>query len=158
MLMVAALAASCTVDTVCHTTKKIQANVGIDSIFMWNEEHSDLISTDQWDTVSVRGIGTDSMVYDHATKVKLIALTLRVDTNITQFEIEWKHQLDTLSIRHIRDFQYVSLACGCYVYHVIDSVWSGKHFIQETIIEDSDVQETVAGHEMTNIRLVVNEP
>lgn len=142
-MLVAALAVSCTVDTVCHTTKKIQAGIGVD---------------EPWDTLTVRGIGSDLLIYDHAKNVKTFYVTLRADTNITQFEIEWKHQLDTLSIRHIRDFQYVSLACGCNIYHVIDSVWSTQHFIKETIIEDSDVQETITGHEVTNIRLVVNEP
>lgn len=156
--MVAALAASCTVDTVCHTTKKIRAGIALDSMLVWNEEHSAFTVTDKWDTLTVRGIGSDSLIYDHAKSINRFFVTLRADTNITQFELEWKHQLDTLSVRHIRDFQYVSLACGCNVYHVIDSVWSAQHFIKETTIEDSDVQETVVGHEVTNIRLVISEP
>ncbi len=158
MLMVVALAASCTVDTVCHTTKKIRAGVGLDSILVWNPEHTAITVTNQWDTVTVRGIGTDSLVYNQIRNIQLLSLTLRPDTNITQFEICWKHQLDTLSIRHINDYQYISLACGCAVYHVIDSVWGGNHFIKQAYIVESDVQAVDTGHEIENIRLVVNEP
>ena len=151
------LMASCTVDTACHTTKKIRAGVGLDSMWVWNEEHTAITITDKWDTVSVRGIGSDSVIYNHAKNIKSFSLSLRADTNITQFEIEWKHQLDTLSIRHINDYQYISLACGCVVYHVIDSVWSRRHFIDSTYIVESDVQAIDAGHEIENVRLVVSE-
>lgn len=144
-------------DTACHTTKKINAGVALDSMLVWNEEHTAITITDKWDTVSVRGIGTDSLLYNSTRNINAFYVPLRADTNITQFEIEWKHRLDTLSIRHIRDFQYISLACGCNVYHVIDSVWSQQHFIQSAYIVDSDVQAQDVGHEITNIRLVVIE-
>lgn len=145
ILMVTALAASCTVDTVCHTEEqKVTVNVGTDS--------------ETWNTVTVRGIGSDSVLYNQSKNLKLLSLPLRVDTNITQFSIEYKQQADTLSIRHINNYQYISLACGCSVYHVIDSVWSTQHFIQAANITDSDVQPAVKGKEaVENIRLTLNE-
>lgn len=150
--------ASCTVDTTCHTTKKIQAGIAIDSMFVWNADKTAFVSSNKWDKVSVRGIGSDSMIYNASTSVKMLSLTLRADTNVTQFEIEWKQHKDTLSIQHINDYQYVSLACGCNVYHVIDSVWTAQRFIKKAFIVESDVQAVETGKEIENVRLIIQEP
>ncbi len=147
------LLVGCSTDPSCHQTQKIRAGLAVDTMMMWNPDHSFLVVTDRWDTVTVAGVPTDSLLAYQLLNVHQINLPLRADTNVTQYRIDWKRKSDTLSIRHINDYRYISFACGCFVYYVIDSVWSTHHFVEEVYIVDSDVQEE--GHE--NIRLTVKE-
>ena len=152
-ILLCVVLAACTVDTTCHLTQKIHAGVTLDSMLVWNKDHTALVVTNQWDTVSVQGIGSDSLLYNHATKVQSLYLPLRADTNITLYTITWKQRQDTLYIRYINDFQYISFACGDFVYHEIDSTWSAQHFIQAAKI----INPTVHGGEIENIRLTISE-
>lgn len=114
----------CSTDPSCHQTQKPRAGLALDI-----------------DTFSVYGVPTDSVLVYQGTNVHQVNLPLRGDTTLTQYRIDWRGLSDTISIHHTNDYQYVSLACGCFVYHVIDSVWSTHYFIENFYITDSDVQE-----------------
>lgn len=131
----------CTTDPTCHQTQKPRAGLAVDSMLVWNKEASVFVVSDKWDTVSVYGVPTDSVLIYQGKNVHQIDLPLRGDTTITQYRLDWKGLSDTISIHHTNDYQYISFACGCFVYHVIDSVWSTHHFIEKFYITDSDVQE-----------------
>lgn len=131
----------CKTDPVCHQTQKPRAGLAVDSMIVWDEAISALVISDKWDTVSVFGVPSDSALVYYGTNIHQINLPLRADTTVTQYRIDWKGLSDTLSIHHNNDYQYISFACGCFVYHVIDSVWSTHHFVQDFYITDSDVQD-----------------
>ena len=114
----------CTTDPSCHQSQKPRAGLAVDI-----------------DTFSIYGVPTDSVLVYQGRNVHQVDLPLRGDTTITQYRIDWKGLSDTISIHHTNDYQYVSFACGCFVYHIIDSVWSTRHFIENFYITDSDVQD-----------------
>lgn len=131
----------CSTDTTCHQTQKPRAGLAVDSMLVWDEAISAFVVSDKWDMVSVYGVPSDSVLIYQGKNIHQIDLPLRGDTTVTQYRLDWKEMSDTITIRHINDYQYVSLACGCFVYQVIDSVWSTRHFIENFYITDSDVQE-----------------
>lgn len=147
------LLTACISDPSCYEQQKINAGLSLDSMVIWNADHTVLVVTDQWDNVSVTGIPGDSVLYDRVKKVHTLQLPLRPDTNVTTFRIDWHQMSDTIFIRHLNDYKYISFACGCYVYYVIDSVWSSHHFIENFYITDSDVQDK----DTENIRLSVQQ-
>lgn len=103
----------------------------------------------QWDTVMVRGIGSDKILYNYACFQNILRLPLRIDTCQTDYQIWCHQQLDTLHIRHTNDRHYISMACGCYVYHTIDSVWANGVFIDSITI----LNNTVENYEQDNLQL-----
>lgn len=72
-----------------------------------------------------------------------------MDTNVTQYAIRWHDMEDILTIRHTNDRHYISMACGCVIYHTIDSVWTHGVFIDSLSILNS----TVENYEQDNIYL-----
>ena len=93
------------------------------------------------DTLTLTGIANDSVLYRNAPGGQTLQLPLRPDTNVTAYKLEWHEQSDTIFIRHSNDYRYISFACGCYVYFVIDSAWATHHFVDTFAILDSDVSD-----------------
>ena len=147
------LLTGCISDPSCYEHQKIHAGLSLDSMVIWSPDHTVLVVTDQWDTISVTGIPNDSVLYNQSRGLNRLQLPLRPDTNVTTFRLDWHQMSDTIFIRHLNDYKYISFACGCYVYYVIDSVWSSHHFIDAFYITDSDVQD----QDTENIRLSVQQ-
>lgn len=152
-LLFCLLLTGCISDPSCYQQQKITAGLGLDSMVIWSPDHTVLVVTDKWDTVSVTGIPNDSVLYNQSRGLNRLQLPLRPDTNVTTFRLDWHQLSDTIFIRHLNDYKYISFACGCYVYYVIDSVWSSHHFIDSFYITDSDVQD----QDTENIRLSVQQ-
>ena len=141
---------SCIPDETCRKDADIYMGVTC----QWNDETTaDHELKHEWDTVFVRGLGKDSVIYDNAKSVKMLTLPLRADTDITAFYMRWHQIEDTLFVRHENELTYISMACGCFIYHTIDSVWSQHHFIDSVAIYETAVQDDETGH----LRLYLTE-
>ena len=116
--------------------------IAVDSI---GEEHE--FTT--WDSITVQGVGNDSILYDNNYSVSKILLPLRLDTNLTAYSITWQEETDTLYIQHTNSMTFISMACGCAIYHTVDSVWySGSRWDSIKIVNTA--VEAVA---QENVRL-----
>ncbi len=104
-----------------------------------------------FDSLTVLGVGNDSVLYDNAKNVSSLSLPLRADGNLTQFVLTIPNGGDTLSIYHTPAPYFVSMACGCFVYHVIDSVKICRSMVWEPEILNSAVQNV----EQENIKLTM---
>ena len=127
---------SCEPDKVCH--QELQAAVQIilsaDSV----TAAGDTISYDQWESVSVHGVGND--IGMKGKKLKTMGLELRPDTTMTQFLVQYHNQVDTLFIEHTPRWQYISAACGCAVYHTILQAWSSDPRVDSVSIINASVE------------------
>ena len=83
----------------------------------------------QWDSVQIWGIECDTVPYIEVKNQSKLWLPLRVDTAVTTYQILWHAQLECITIHHTNDRQFISNACGCMVYHTIDTVLFGGVFI-----------------------------
>ena len=96
----------------------------------------------QWDSVQIWGVECDTMPYIEVKNQSKLWLPLRVDTAVTTYQILWHEQLDFITIHHNNDRQFISNACGCMVYHTIDTVLFGGAFIDSVEVLNTIVSGT----------------
>lgn len=127
---------SCEPDKVCHQELQATAQIilSADSV----NAAGDTVSYAQWDSILVVGVGNS--VGLKGKKLKGIELELRPDTTMTQFLVQYHHQVDTLSIEHTPRLQYISAACGCAIYHTILRAWSSDSRVDSVSIINANVE------------------
>ena len=130
---------SCQPDTTCRQDLRVNAGITI----RWLQvDTTNITTTEQtaWDSITVQGIHNDSVLYDNQKNVSQLALPLRNDTNITMYSLKWHGMEEILYIRHDNTLQFVSMACGCVIYHNIDSVWCSGTWIDSVRLINSAVE------------------
>lgn len=141
--------AACQPDTTCRQSTDVVAGIALRGISI----DSTGVATDftAWDEITVQGVGNDSVLYDNSTNVSRILVPLCIDTNITAYSLDWKNQEDIIYFRHDNTRRFISMACGCVVYHTIDSVWCKGTWIDSVKIVNSAVEPV----EQDNVRVFV---
>lgn len=127
---------SCEPDKVCH--QELQATMQVilsaDSI----TSEGDTISYVQWDSVACMGVGNN--VGLKGKLLKTMSLELRPDTTMTQYLIQYHGQIDTLFIEHTPRLQYISMACGCAIFHTITYAWSSDPRVDSVSVINANVE------------------
>ncbi len=138
-LILCSLLTACEPDTTCHQElgTAVQITLSADSI----TSAGDIVHYTQWDSIAVVGIGSDIGMQDKG--IKVMGLELRSDTNLTAYLMLYHNQIDTLFIQHTPRQQFISLACGCAVYHTITAAWSSDPRVDSVSIINAAV-ETIA--------------
>lgn len=150
--MAVVLLCGCTVDQQCRTAfdVRMQAVFRADSL----QADSTYATYAIWDSITVQGLGRDSVQYDNRKGITTLQLPLRPDTTVTAYRLTYHGRTDTLYIIHNNDIQYISLACGEVIYHTIEGFRARGTWIDSIAMMDSTVQAT--GKD--NIRLIAHEP
>lgn len=151
-VLTAVLATACTVDKQCRTS----FDVRMQAVFRADSLTADSIYATYaiWDSITVQGLGSDSVLYDNRKGITTLQLPLRPDTTVTAYRLTYHGRTDTLYITHNNDIQYISLACGEVIYHTIEGFRARGTWIDSIAMMDSTVQAT--GKD--NIRLIAHEP
>ncbi|MBR2451036.1 MAG: hypothetical protein IKB40_06055 [Paludibacteraceae bacterium] len=128
--------AACEPDTACHQElgSAVQITLSADSI----TSAGDTVHYTQWDSITVVGIGSD--IGMQGKGVKVMGLELRPDTSLTAYLMLYHNQIDTLYIQHTPRQQFISLACGCAVYHTITAAWSSDSRVDSVSIINASVE------------------
>lgn len=128
--------AACEPDTTCHQElgSAAQITLSADSI----NSVGDTVHYAQWDSIMVVGIGSDIGILSRG--IKTMGLELRPDTNQTAYLMLYHNQIDTLYIQHTPRQQFISLACGCAVYHTITAAWSSDPRVDSVSIINATVE------------------
>lgn len=105
-----------------------------------------------WDSLRVQGVGSDTVLYSNSS-LKQLGLSLRPDTTTTAYLITYHGQTDTLWIAHTPRTHYVSLACGCAVYHTLTAARSTDPRIDSVVIINASVESTT----QENLRIYLHE-
>lgn len=152
ILLAALLTAACTVDKQCRTTYdvRLQAVFRADSL----QADSTYAVYAVWDSITVQGLGSDSVLYDNRKSITTLQLPLRPDTNTTAFCLTYHGRTDTLYIRHDNNVQFISLACGEVVFHTIEDVRAAGTWIDSI----GWMNPTIEATGKDNIRLIAHEP
>ena len=133
------LLVSCEPDKACHQELQVAVQIilAADSV----TAAGDTVAYAQWDSLIVVGVGSD--IGMSGKKIKGVGLELRPDTNFTMYLMQYHNQIDTLFIEHTPKQHFVSMACGCAVYHTINKVWSSDSRIENISIINANI-ETIA--------------
>lgn len=148
--LLALMLAACTVDTECRQNTGIRLNVVLLGDSLRQSTDSARLAKDSlaMDTIrfssvtglEIHGLGRDSILYTEDEVLSLVKLPLRPDSLHSDFVFTYNGLTDTLTILHQNDMQFISLACGCMVFHTIDDV-SGSR----TFIDSVDILNTLVG-------------
>ena len=135
-LILCSLLTACEPDTTCHQEldSAVQITLSADSI----TSAGDTAHYAQWDSITVVGIGSDIGMQDKG--VKVMRLELRPDINLTAYLMLYHNQIDTLYIQHTPRQQFISMACGCAVYHTITAAWSTDPRVDSVSIINASVE------------------
>jgi hypothetical protein len=99
------------------------------------------------DSVSVNGIGKDSVLYNNSKSVNSLKLPLNAALQQSDFVVCFNNTIDTLSVFYTNNNAYfISFECGCIAAQTIDEVISTNHFIDSIRIVQREVINVDAEH------------
>ncbi len=137
------LLASCTPDTECRLDENVRCVI----VFADASTQAALA----FDSLTVQGVGNDSILMYNKKNVSQLSLPLRVDTTETTFVLRSGDYQETVTIYHTPAPYFVSMACGCFVYHTIDTIRTENILLTQAEILNTAVQNTPE----ENIRLLI---
>lgn len=138
---------ACKPDTECRSS----VDIGMQVVFALDSVQGDtlLVNFTALDSVTVQGVGNDSILYDNQKAVKSVFLPLKTDANSTAYSIQAYNKYDTLFVSHDNNVTFISLACGCFVYHTITDVSYSGGLIDSLVILNAAIE----GFKQDNVRL-----
>lgn len=137
---------ACRPDPVCRSNMKVGLVAELEEI-QYDATHQPHTNT-TWDSITVQGIGNDSILYDNSKSIKKICLPLRHDADSTAYTLIYKGQTDTLLIIHNSRQHFVSVECGCVYNHTVSDLQCTRHWVDSITVLSDNVER---GGE-TNIR------
>lgn len=127
---------SCEPDRICHQDLQVVTQIILEADSV--NAAGEVQTYSAWDSVVVLGLGNH--VGMAGRSLKTMSLELRPDTTLTQYLIQYHGQVDTLFIEHTPKMQYVSMACGCAIYHTILRAWSSDPRVDSVSIINANVE------------------
>ncbi len=138
---------SCTPDTECRHDENVRCVI----LFINGKTQNPIA----FDSLTVQGVGADSILMNNQKKVNKLSLPLRTDTTATSFLLtSGSSYKETITIYHTPAPYFVSMACGCFVYHTIDTIETTNMRLTQAEILNTAVQNTPED----NIRLFFHLP
>lgn len=141
---------ACDYDDTCRKDKYVRMEAAFYQATYNSTSETTTISSETLKNISVKGIGSDSILYENDT-LSSVVLPLKKFENTTRFQITYGKLTDTITVLHTNTDTYISLECGCVKTFVLDSVYSTKHFIDSVKISLKDVNTTTSAKE--NIKI-----
>lgn len=142
---------ACTSDTTCRKDLTVNAIMTLQADSLDAKQHS--VKYTAWDSITIRAIDNEMYIFYKNRNIKKIPLFLRPDTTMTTFLMTYHNQLDTLFIEHTPREYFVSLACGCAIYHTITAAWSTDMRVDSVEIINANVENAV----LENLRIHLHE-
>ena len=144
---------ACSNDETCRKNKYVSLQVSLYKAIQ-NPLNNSYVSspwslTSSTDSISVQGIGVDSILYKNSKNINQLNLTLKKFNNQTKYQVSINGIKDTLTITHTNVTEFLSLECGCLKVYSIDSAFVTKHEIDSIKIINHQVNTDNA----TNIRI-----
>lgn len=131
---------SCTQDETCRENK----NVGLSAGFFTAGTTNAL----NVDSLTVFGLGNDSMLYNVNNNINNIKLPLNKIQELSIFVMNFKadQATDTLFVLYTNQDYFISYECGTVITHRIDTVITTEHFIKSVKIINHDINTTDVQH------------
>jgi len=146
----------CDADTECRQSSAVYLNVvfmgdslrqSTDSLKLsFDSLAQDTIRFSTVTGMEIHGLGRDSILYEASDVITTVHLPLRPDSTHTDFVFRYNGATDTVSILHDNDMQFISLACGCFVFHTIEGLNGTRHFMDSAHILNDAVTTSADTH------------
>jgi hypothetical protein len=101
------------------------------------------------DTLSLAGLGQDSIIYNNSTGVKIALIPLNSSAESSTFIITINKVADTITFLYSSYPHLISKECGYTYYHSLDTVLHSDHIIKEIFKSNP----TITNLNVENIRI-----
>lgn len=150
-MLCAILMAACTTDTTCRKEMDVAMGLTLQADSLNANGHAVIYTN--WDSLTVEVLGKNELLIDNGKGIKRLFLPLRPDTTLSTFLMTFHEQTDTLYVAHTPRQYFVSLACGCAIYHTITAAWSSDSRVDSIGIINASVENAV----QDNLRIYLHE-
>lgn len=106
------------------------------------------------DSITIYGADNDSILYNNQKSVSSVALPLQKTKDETRYVFTNGQYSDTLTIKHTNSDNFISIECGCFVYHNITDAFSNNTWIDSIAIINPDV--TTANYEDEHLQIFMH--
>ena len=144
---------ACTTDTTCRQDLQVALGVTLHADSLNAKGY--VVKYTRWDSITVEAVvehGTQPLV-EQARNMDRLTLPLHPQAVRTAYLITFHEQTDTLFIEHTPRQYFVSLACGCAIYHTITHAWSTDTRVDSVAIINAGVENAV----QENVRIYLHE-
>lgn len=143
LIVIVAIITACNPSDECREKTSVNMQIGFYSKTVNPSTKKIQISSQVIDSIWVRGVGMDSLVYNNKKNEKLILIPLNSTADHSKYIVQFNEITDTISVFHQNNEQYyLSLECGCIVAHTIDEVVSTSHYIDSIAIVYPEINNT----------------
>jgi hypothetical protein len=139
-LITSVMMISCTQDETCRENKDVRLNAGF-----FTSGTTNALSVD---SLTVFGLGNDSMLYNVNNNINNIKLPLNKKQELSIFVMNFQadQATDTLFVLYTNQDYFISYECGSVITHRIDTVITTEHFIKSVKIINHDINTTDVQH------------
>jgi hypothetical protein len=128
------LLAACSNNEECRIEKTVNLSIGF---YTESTTETPGLVAKNIDSITVKGLGRDSILYNNKKNIRSIDLPLRKFYEQTDFEITFNNIKDTISVFYRNnDTYFLSLECGCIVAHEIDEVTFTQNAIKNVLLQN----------------------
>jgi len=120
----------CQPDNQCHKENIVEAQISF---------RNKALTKVSLDSVTIQGVGSDSVIYNNKKSLNHIALPLHKTQEVTQFVFSSGTRIDTLTLEHTNTENFISLECGCFVYHTLQNAYSCGTWIDSVAIINTEI-------------------
>ncbi|OJV37489.1 MAG: hypothetical protein BGO29_03320 [Bacteroidales bacterium 36-12] len=138
LFFISVLYSSCTQDTTCRENKDVKLHA--DFI---NQSNNSKLTVD---SVTVFGVGQDSLIYNNKKSVDKILIPLNNAAEDCSFVIIFDEIADTINVKYTNIEYFMSYSCGVIMAHEIDTVTFTDNYIKEIIIQNRIINPTDVKH------------
>ena len=140
---------SCSNDETCRKNKYVRLQVSLYKASLNPTNNTFVTAAWNVDSITVQGVGVDSVLYKNSKKINLLSLNLNKIVRKTAYQLNINKIKDTLTIYHTNVTEFLSLECGCLKVYSIDSATVTNHSIDSIKVINHQVNTDNA----TNIRI-----
>jgi len=151
LLLCLFIGVSCVTDEQCRKDRYIRMQLGIYHVTYDGTTKIRTATAFSIDSITVKGINKDSLLYNNTKKISSIILPLNKLDTISRYQVTFNSITDTVTILHTNYDTYLSMECGCIKTHKIDSAYSTKHFLDSVSVKTNNVNTSTSAKE--NIKL-----
>lgn len=128
----------------CRVEKTVNLNIGF---YTESTTATQGLVAKTFDSITVKGLGRDSVLYNNQKNLKGVQLPLRKFYTQTDFEITFNNIKDTVSVFYRNnDAYFLSIACGCIVVHEIDEFIFTQNAIKDIVLQHNLVNNISIEH------------
>lgn len=132
---------ACTADTTCRKDMAVAMVVTLQSDSINSKGH--MVKYTTWDSITLVIPQTLDSLFNNQKNVTKMLLPLKPDTTISTFLMTFHNQTDTLFVEHTPRQYFVSLACGCAIYHTITAARSTDPRVDSVQIINANVENAI---------------